>query len=138
MPDPAIRADAPRVATLPELLRKKKTWNVSVAALAYHYWKLGILSEWHYKSLAIEIQSRGFRYNEPDGSERERSRLWEKLFISLRKDGKVQSWLANELNLPTSEISEVLFGLVMTSIDGTTAIQSSQKRGHLRVVSDNS
>jgi len=137
MPEPAVRADAPRVATLSELIRKKKTWNVSVAALAYHYWKIGLLSEWHYKSLAIEIQSRGYRTNEPNGTERERSRVWEKLFSSLRQESKGKAWLAQELHLPVSEISELLFGLVTSSVEGDAANRTPQRRGHLRLVADN-
>lgn len=136
MPEAAVRADAPRVATLPELIKKKKTWNVSVAALAYHYWKLGLLSEWHYKSLAIEIQSRGYRTSEPGGSERERSKIWEKLFSSLREEGKGKAWLAQELHLPVSEISELLFGLVTSSVEGDSFNRTPQRRGHLRLVTD--
>jgi len=136
MPVAAVRADAPRVPTLGELLRKKKTWNVSVAALAYHYWKIGVLSEWHYKSLAIEMQGRGWRTNEPEGSERERSRLWEKLFAALRQEGKGKGWLAHELSLPTSEISELLFGLVTSSVEGIESARTPPRRGHLKLVSD--
>ncbi|MCV6576295.1 MAG: XRE family transcriptional regulator [Cohaesibacter sp.] len=138
MPTAAIRADAPRIVTLKELIKRKKKWKVSVAALAYFYWKTGILSEWNYKSIAIQIQKEGYRTREPEGCEREQSRLWEKLFSSLRAEGKGKAWLANELHLPMSEISELLFGLVTASVETEKTISSPPKRGHLRLVHSNS
>jgi len=137
MPEDAIRAEAPAVVTMAELIRIKRHWNVSVAALAYHYGKLGLVSEWHYRSLAIEIQTRGYRTNEPYGSEREQSRLWSKLFQSLRVDGVSKLDLADELKLPASEISELLFGLVLSSVSSESGERATPpKRGHLKLVAN--
>jgi len=46
---------APRTATLRNLVQLKRQWIVSVAALAYRLHALGLLTDWHYRTLCIEM-----------------------------------------------------------------------------------
>lgn len=138
MPEAAIRAQAPKFIDLKALFRIKKVWRVSLAALAYHYGKLELLSEWRYRHIAIEISKRGYRTNEPYPCAREQSRLWGKLFKALREEGKGKGWLANELKLPASEISELLFGLTLSSIASEDlSLSLTRPRAQLKLIIDN-
>ena len=47
-------AHAPRLASIDHLIKLKKIWRVSVAALTYRLHSVGVLSDWHYQSLYIE------------------------------------------------------------------------------------
>ncbi|HKS46384.1 MAG TPA: XRE family transcriptional regulator [Amycolatopsis sp.] len=51
---------------IPRLLELKKQWNVSMWALLRRAHTLGILSDWRYRSLAVEMSTLGYRTNEPD------------------------------------------------------------------------
>src|SRR5262249_39830512 len=87
MPAASVRANAPRFATIDQLMQLKKIWNVSLAALTYRLHRLGLLTDWHYRKLYIEISSRGYRKSEPDGGPREVSQVLQKVFNALRQDG---------------------------------------------------
>lgn len=134
MPEANVRATAPAVATVNSLIRKKRKWNVSVAALAYRYHDLGIITDWHYRMLCIEIQKRGYRTSEPYGAMRERSQIWEKVFASLRAAGLGKADLARELIVPEQEITNLVFGLVTTAVSTSEVLPTPTRRGHLRLV----
>ena len=84
MPHANVLANAPRFATVDTLVKLKKYWTVSVAALAYRLHMVGILSDWHYRTLCIQIASRGYRKQEPDEAQRETSQVLEKVFRLLQ------------------------------------------------------
>jgi Zn-dependent peptidase ImmA (M78 family) len=86
-PRGSVFANAPKLASVDRLLKLKKYWTVSVAALAYRLHAVGILSEWQYRQLYIELSGRGYRKREPDGAPRETSQVWAKVFAVLRTEG---------------------------------------------------
>lgn len=118
MPRGAVIAHAPKFATLPVLVRLKHQWIVSVSALARRLHDVNAISEWHYRSLVIEISRRGFRTNEPEPAPRETSLLLGKVFGALRSDGVRKADVARELSLSDVDLDELVFGLVMTSLPG--------------------
>lgn len=65
MPRASVLANAPHMATVDQLVRFKVYWTVSVAALAYRLHDVGLVSDWHYRNLCIEIAKRGYRKREP-------------------------------------------------------------------------
>src|SRR5262249_2550641 len=83
MPADDVRARLPRFITVNVILEAKKRWRVSAMAMAYRLRTLGLLSEWQYKSHCIELGRRGFRCAEPNGIERETSRVWQKILTQL-------------------------------------------------------
>jgi len=71
------------VTGLADLVLAKKRWGVSAAARAYRLHKLGILGDWQYRGLCIEMNPVGYRTSEPEGLLPERSQVWSKVFTDL-------------------------------------------------------
>ncbi len=67
MPKADVRARLPRVGTLGEIVAAKKRWRVSVAALNYRLHKLGITTDWQYRTFCIRI-IQNYKQAEPEGS----------------------------------------------------------------------
>jgi hypothetical protein len=98
-------------------MRLKKIWGVSLAAITYRLHKLGLLSDWHYRKLYIEISKRGFRKAEPDGGPREISQVLQKVFAALRADGVTKRTVADVLHVHPKDLDELVFGLALTGLD---------------------
>lgn len=119
MPRSTVRAEVPIGASLARLIELKKLWNVSLAALVYRSHKVNLLSDWHYRSLCIDMAKRGYRTSEPSPiPNRETSQVLNKVFTALREDGISKGDLARDLCMHTSDIEAVVFGLVLTLVDG--------------------
>jgi len=136
MPRASVLANAPRLATVDYLVKLKKHWNVSVAALAYRLHAIGVLSDWHYQSIYVELSSRGYRKREPNEAPRETSQLLPKVFAALRDERVSKVDIASELCVPSEELEQLLFGLTLTGLNGAGAAASrDRKPPQLRVVS---
>lgn len=116
------------VSDLDNLIQAKKRWGVSVAALNYRLHKLGIVSDWQNRSLNIEMSSRGFRRQEPEGLAPETSALWPQVFATLWRERVTRDHIANELHIPTRELDSILFQLT-----GRTKSEPA-KQGELRSI----
>ena len=57
MPQADLLASASRVQTFSDLVKAKRRWGVSVAALNYALHKIGIIRDWQYKSKLHRGQS---------------------------------------------------------------------------------
>lgn len=136
MPRASVLAHAPRLTTVDHLLPLKKMWTVSVAALAYRLHTLGVLSDWHYRMLFIEIGKRGYRTKEPEEAPREISMVLAKVFAALREDGVTRQDVADELQILVDEIDQLVFGLALTSLPGGNVSGVPKGRAHLSLVSD--
>ncbi len=135
MPKASVIAVAPRVPTLAHLVQLKKQWIVSVAALAYRLQAIGLLTEWHYRSICIEMSERGYRTNEPEGAQRETSQILAKILAALRQDGTNKSDLADDLNIDVAELDTLMFGLAMMGIEGGNHSDNKRPgRADLRVI----
>jgi len=119
MPKGDVKAHAPRFPSLDQLIVAKKRWKVAVAALTYRMHDLGLLSDWQYRSLYMDISRRGYRKNEPEPIKRESSQVLAKVLAQLRKEGVRKSHIAEALDLPMSELRALMFGLVMTPLEGS-------------------
>ena len=111
MPKADVKSRLPFVSRLDELVIAKRRWGVSAAALAYRLHKLGILSDWQYRTFCIQINQRGYRTEEPNGLPREESVIWKKVFTELWTDRISKSQVAADLHLPTDELENLVFGL---------------------------
>jgi Zn-dependent peptidase ImmA (M78 family)/DNA-binding XRE family transcriptional regulator len=131
MPRGSVHANAPRFATYDSLVNLKRKWTVSVGALAYRLHDLGLMSDWHYRGICIEIAKRG-RNVEPDEAPRETSMILPKVFSALYEDGVTRAQVARELSIPTVELEQLLLGLTLTGIDteggGTSRSQPNEMR----------
>tara|TARA_R110000744_G_scaffold266431_1_gene380452 strand:- start:593 stop:1678 length:1086 start_codon:yes stop_codon:yes gene_type:complete len=135
MPEPSVQANRARNWSIGTLIQKKKIWNVSVSALAYRLHKLGFMSDWHFKSLNIEMQRRGFKKVEPDSSPHEQSKVFEHVLARLREKRVSLRFAANEISIPESELRGLIYGLAKVSFEGSTNKDVSTKPGsHLTVI----
>jgi Zn-dependent peptidase ImmA (M78 family)/DNA-binding XRE family transcriptional regulator len=119
MPRGSVLAHAPRFATLEQLIRLKRIWTVSLSALTYRLHAVGLLSDWHYRGLCIEISQRGFRKSEPEEAPRENSQVLAKVFAALRAEGMTKGDIAAQLGIHPSEIDQLAFGLMLVSLTET-------------------
>lgn len=135
MPSSSVVAGAPRGANLDGLVKAKRRWKVSAAALAYRMHGLGLLSEWQYRTIFVELARRGFSRSEPSPIERETSQVLGKVFAALRGEGVSKQAVARDLRIPESELDGLVFGLVLMGLEGGGAQASeSGKRPELRVI----
>lgn len=118
MPAASVLARAPKLASIPELFRLKKIFGVSVAAINYRLHQLKLISDWQYRSLAIQISKNGYRSSEPGGATRETSLVLPIILGKLYDDGFPRWRIAQELGLPLQELENLLFSLVMTAVQG--------------------
>jgi Zn-dependent peptidase ImmA (M78 family)/DNA-binding XRE family transcriptional regulator len=114
MPRADVLAVLPRVNYLAQVVEAKKRWKVSVAALNYRLHKLGITSDWKYRDFCIQIAEKKYNVSEPFEMERERSVVWQKVMKSLWVERTTQKDIATQLNLPESEVTTLIYGILHT------------------------
>lgn len=135
MPRGSVFAVAPVFPSLDRLIELKRQWIVSVGAVAYRLHALGLLTDWHYTRLCIEIGERGYRTNEPQSAQREMSQLLPKVFSAFRDDGITLSDIAAELQVEAEEIDKLVFRLMLVSLQGGAAGgTNSSRRASLQVI----
>ena len=118
MPRGSVLATAPRHGWLYQIIEAKRYWAVSAANLTYRMHKVGLLTDWEYRTLFAEISRHGFRRHEPNAAPGESSQVLAKVFRSLRDDGITMNHVAKELRIYPDELNRTVFGLVLTSIIG--------------------
>jgi Zn-dependent peptidase ImmA (M78 family)/DNA-binding XRE family transcriptional regulator len=123
MPAGSVQANAPRFPNIENLILLKKLWSVSLASLVRRLKDLGLITEWHYRSLTIEMSRRGMLKKEPESIEAEVSQILSKIFRSLRQEGIGKAEIANQLKIPSEEIDLLAFKLAFV---GST-VESSMK-----------
>ena len=116
LPRTGLYASVAKNPTLDYLVEAKLPWRVSVAALAYRLREIGMLSEWYYKTLSIEIQRRHYRRHEPEPQTRELSQVLAKVFEMLRDEGIKRQDVAAHLAWPVDELNALIFQLVLSNL----------------------
>ncbi|MBW8294737.1 XRE family transcriptional regulator [Sphingopyxis sp.] len=110
MPRADVISEVPRVNSLRQILHGKKRWGVSAAALTYRLHKIGLITDWQYRSFNIQLRT-DYGNNEPDSMERETSTLWKMVLNDLWEQRLTRANIADELNIPHGELENLLFGL---------------------------
>lgn len=136
MPTSDIVAQAPRRnCRVSDIIKAKQRWNVAAAALAYRMHKVGLLSEWQYRTVFVEISRMGYRTSEPESSKPEVSKVFAKVFAALRAEGTTLVDVARELYILPEELEQLVFGLVLTPIEGSQNIaRQDSQRPQLRLI----
>jgi Zn-dependent peptidase ImmA (M78 family)/DNA-binding XRE family transcriptional regulator len=137
MPEASVRGVVPRLnaPSLQTLAQLKLKWRVSLAALAHRLYTLGLISEWSYRVVFIELSKRG-RANEPYGIEHETSQVLAKVFGSLRESGMTKADVARQLGLYTDDLDALIFGLSITPASEGRRVpdaSAAKRRGQLRL-----
>ncbi|HET9960317.1 MAG TPA: hypothetical protein VFQ61_37760, partial [Polyangiaceae bacterium] len=126
MPRETVRAHVRVGATRPELIAAKHRWGVSLAALANRSHRVGILSDWHYRGLCIEMGQQGDRTTEPRPiTARETSQVLAKVFGALRDEGVTRNAVAADLAIEPSELDSLIFGLMLMSVESEAASEQA-------------
>lgn len=126
MPAASVLAYSRPNPTLAGLIRLKRTWDASLAALNYRLHALSFTTDWQYRSLCVQISQAGYRTTEPEGCPYETSQTFAKVLLSLREEGVTRFQIANELCIDLTELDQLMFGLVMTTIEGGGQRRSSR------------
>ncbi|WP_138974338.1 ImmA/IrrE family metallo-endopeptidase [Patulibacter medicamentivorans] len=136
MPERSVLASAPRFPSVSAIVEAKRRWNVSAVALAYRMRTVGLLSEWHARTLMIEMSKLGYRTNEPNKIPRETSQLLAKVLGALRQQGVATVDISRNLNTPVEELNHIMFGLVLTRVPGGGHSSGPDEGPKLSVVPD--
>jgi len=124
LPESAIRADAPTVATVATVAAMKKRWRASTAAIGRRLHDLGRMTDYHYTQFNKYLSQRGRRI-EPAPISRETSVVLRKALGELANEGLDAKSIAKALNLPLAELRALTFGL--KSIEGGSNQHPSRK-----------
>lgn len=116
MPRDDVIARRPSLVTVPQLIELKSYWGVSLAALAYRMNSLGLVTEWTYRTLCIDIAKNGYRTKEPKPMRQETSQMLTKVFDALRKEGVKKVAIAAELCLTLDDLNALTFMLTLSGI----------------------
>ena len=136
MPEADFLAHARRHATLNSVIEKKRRWGVSAMAYVHRLYRVSMITDWHYHQLCRTMAGRGYRTREPNPiRRRETSQLLQKVLKRLRETGLGRSQIAEELAIYPQELGSLVFGLVMTGIQGGGGGSGSPSPG-LKLVSD--
>jgi Zn-dependent peptidase ImmA (M78 family)/DNA-binding XRE family transcriptional regulator len=127
MPEADVKSALGYVYSASQIIKAKGRWKASAMALTTRLHGLGMLSDWSYRSIIIELGQRGFRKGEPIGVERETSTVLAKVLSALWKNGVTRAKIAEDLYLPWEEIETLIFDLA-----GRSSVRP--EGSHLRVV----
>lgn len=113
LPKADLLARINRVNSIEQLIFYKKRWKVSLAALTLRLHRLDRLTDWRYRDFCIQIRTR-YKDTEPEGIARELSVVWQKVMKTLWSEKTTQLDIARQLDLPESEVSTLIFGMLHT------------------------
>lgn len=137
MPRESVVANQPPAYTTNYLMKLKHYWGVSLVAMAYRFHSLGLISEWNYRILCIEMAKKGYRTREPEEMEREKSQLLTKVLDYLQTLMQGRREIAKSLSLSVDEINALTFRLTPLSVvkGDDSAEPTSRPPTKLRLVS---
>lgn len=110
MPGESWAAEAPRSTNPMHYLEWKPRWKVSVAAMLYRSYRLGVLDEGRYKSAMVRYSQLGWRTGEPGMVEvpHERPRMVTAILETLAEHQIDADTLREEIGLPPDLMEMVL------------------------------
>ncbi len=138
MPEGSVKPRFRKFPSLNDIIHYKSFWLVSASALVRRLKDLDVITEWHYRTITIDLSRNGYMKNEPKPIvDRETSKLLPMLFQALRDEGITKFDIASDLNICPTEIDALIFNLALFTVDGGRKQDvdlKSQKRDHLRLV----
>ncbi len=136
MPKESVVANQPPAYTTNYLMKLKHYWGVSLVAMAYRFHSLGLITEWNYRTLCIELSKKGYRTKEPEPREREISQLLSKVLDHLQTIKQGRREIAQSLSFSVDEINALTFRLTPLSVvNGDAAVPTIKPPPKLRLVS---
>lgn len=112
MPEHDVLAAIPRrLISARRVIEAKARWKVSAMALTVRLYQIGLLSDWQYRSLCIELGKLGYRTSERVGIAREKSVIWQKILAELWGRRSTKEDIAKKLAWPHDELERLVFQL---------------------------
>ena len=134
MPEADVRAHIPMNVRLDQLLVRKRRWRVAATALAYRLHDLELLSDWLYHKTCVNLSRMGYRSGEPDGIEREASRVLGRVMSDLWTRRGFDE-LCRELAIQSHDVNDLVFNLAPVALRGARQ-RTAPVRSHLRLIAD--
>jgi Zn-dependent peptidase ImmA (M78 family)/transcriptional regulator with XRE-family HTH domain len=134
MPRRTVLARASKYLMLEDVLNLRPLWKTSAMSIIMQLRAVGVITEWHHRTLLIEASKLGLRSKEINGIESEKSRLLELLLKSLREDNISLKNIAEDLMLPLQEITNLVFQLGVIKSDKNIIEVSERRKPTLSVV----
>jgi len=129
MPRHDVIARARRFPSVQTIINDKSEWGVSALAYIVRLHRLALITEWHYRTLCIQMS--GYRANEPNSIPREESKLLNRVFGMLWKEGISRTEVARQLDLTQADLDSLILELL---IPATASATDSQPAKPLRLV----
>jgi Zn-dependent peptidase ImmA (M78 family)/DNA-binding XRE family transcriptional regulator len=117
MPRSGMLPTAPHFPSIEQLIHIKRKWKVSLAAMAFRLHELEAITDWHYRSLCIDISRRGYRRKEPNEIARETSQIMKKVTTTLRDEQTSVVDIARALHLPVQELNSFISGFAILPVN---------------------
>ena len=112
MPPEAVRAYTLGRVTPETVLREKAQWRVSAMDMLRRLYSLKVIPDWQYRAMCTEFARRGFHSAKPDGIERERSVLWQRIFSRLWRKRMTMDKIADSLHIDLYDLERLLHDLI--------------------------
>ncbi|WP_420451964.1 ImmA/IrrE family metallo-endopeptidase [Ilumatobacter sp.] len=134
LPPEGLRKNPVYGRSLADVREHKVWWKVSAVALIRQMYRLGQLTEWEYRNLAIEASKAKLRRIEDDIAA-ETSPTLTQVLEAMRTRGLGPSSIASELHLRKSDVRNMFHSLAPVQVgDNGEAATTAPRSGHLRVV----
>ena len=121
MPSRGFRSTISPNISLSEVMKVKRVWRVSAFAVVVRAHSLGLLSDWQYHNLCVNMSKRGMRTTEPDGIVPERSQVADQILNLAREDYGSALAISDETGIPHSLIMGLTFHTPVDVIKGGAA-----------------
>lgn len=119
MPARQIRAELSGGSlSVPQLLELKTRWKVSMWALLRRAHTLGVISDWQYRTLAVEMSSLGYRTTEPGDLEAETPTAVASMITRHLEQGRDVTELAHIAHLSPDEFIDLYLSCPLPSEAG--------------------
>lgn len=142
MPEEAIRYYAPSFVTIQRLMEMKKRWGVSLVALAYRMYELGLISEdIYFRVISPTILKLGYRKNEPLEMAKEKSTLFLKMKEKMDQRYISFNEISRNIGFNINDLHSITFGLFRENTEKMMLIKGGGNlerkiisRAHLKLV----
>lgn len=134
MPRAGVLAQGLTNASVHQVLEAKKRWSVAAMAMAHRANELGLMTEWAYRTVCVDLSRLGYRRCEPHGIPHEPSMLLTKVMQQLRENQSGLATIAADLGLTSAEVQAYMMGLTPLVVGGPSGSRTAGREGHLRVV----
>ncbi len=133
MPRASIIGHLPNTVLLDQIQQARHIWKVAALTLTYRLHDLGMISDWRYRTVCVELGRRGHR-RDYGTIPPETSQVLGKVFRALRAKHIRPTAIAHDLNIAAAELNSLIHGLTVTALDGGTSHPTNGTRPPLRLI----